>query len=327
MSHLILTVSLTVGWLFDMSHFRELDSLRGIAALIVVISHYSVLYTDYTSYFDIFPLSILLEARSAVGLFFCLSGFVLSISFFKGKVNYSEYLIKRFFRIYIPYVISAFMAMLAYKSFSYNGIDALSDWFNGAWTTPLSLSNILDHILFIVEFDNGIFNPVYWSLVIEMRISILFFFLIYTAIRLNSVTLFIVWFSVSISALFINSYFKIHSDYLVTFCFVMNFVLGILTYKNLNVIKRIYGMLSTWGEIIVFLFAITLFCYPSSILQFLNVETTFTVYLITGFSSCIIIIGALFSKSISKVLKLRIFTFLVIFLIVFIYYILLFYFH
>lgn len=92
-----------------------LDSLRGVAALIVVLSHFTLMVPDavrdsvqsVAEALHSLPNAMLyafikihMAARSAVILFFVLSGFVLTRSLQKGNTPFFEYVIKRLFRIY-----------------------------------------------------------------------------------------------------------------------------------------------------------------------------------------------------------------------------------
>ncbi|MBC1475042.1 acyltransferase family protein [Listeria grandensis] len=63
-----------------------LDSLRGLAALTVVLGHLAATY--YSDYFIVHLFGPL--GRSAVILFFILSGIVLSLSLRKGENNFQS---------------------------------------------------------------------------------------------------------------------------------------------------------------------------------------------------------------------------------------------
>ena len=81
--------------------FAELDSLRGIAALLVMLSHYTWAY-DYHfgtlgDHFFQFP-----YGDFGVQVFFIISGFVIFMSLEKAK-SIKEFIIGRFTRLYPTY--------------------------------------------------------------------------------------------------------------------------------------------------------------------------------------------------------------------------------
>ncbi|MFB3170669.1 acyltransferase family protein [Neobacillus sp. 179-C4.2 HS] len=72
-----------------------------------------------------------MAGSEAVTLFFVLSGFVLSLTFYyKGKFSYGEYLIKPIVRIYIPYVTAIVITLILRGNFYTGNIKGLSYWFN-----------------------------------------------------------------------------------------------------------------------------------------------------------------------------------------------------
>src|SRR5205807_5142069 len=77
-------------------------------------------------------------------------------------------------REYIPYAAAVTAAIVVAIYCSRHGIHELSGWFNLVWTAPISWQLVLDHYLFLGSFDNKQFDPVIWSLVQEIRISIIF---------------------------------------------------------------------------------------------------------------------------------------------------------
>ncbi len=54
-----------------------------------------------------------------------------------------------------------------------------------SWILPLSFNSILDHIILFGEFETRNINAVIWSLIHEMRVSIIFPFIVYFILRLN----------------------------------------------------------------------------------------------------------------------------------------------
>src|SRR5215468_722575 len=118
--------------------FEELDSLRGLAAVTVVLNHHlNVLPSvfDKTAYVSDqwllaaikhSPLHILWAGHEAVVFFFVISGFVLALPYFKRDLAYTPFIFKRVSRIYLPYIVAVGVAMLAATLFSRGGIAALS---------------------------------------------------------------------------------------------------------------------------------------------------------------------------------------------------------
>lgn len=105
------------------------------------------------------PLHLVWAGHEAVILFFILSGFVLSLPYYNKKNSkYKDYLIKRIFRIYLPYLVSVFLAIACVFVFSRGGIPELSKWFNGTWERQLTINQLLEHILMLGDFKSYNFN-------------------------------------------------------------------------------------------------------------------------------------------------------------------------
>lgn len=122
--------------------------------------------------------------NEAVLLFFVLSGFVLSLPAVTGKPQrYSTFLIRRVFRIYAPYLV-ALAASIA-GAFWLHGIVTRSEWFHGAWSELVDWQVVWQHLLFLGNYDYGQFDNPIWSLVHEMRISLVFPFLCAAVLHLR----------------------------------------------------------------------------------------------------------------------------------------------
>lgn len=162
---------------------EQLDSLRGLASITVLFHHIFLIplalspLWDYT--FGKLPTSILVNGDAAVIFFFVLSGYVLSIPFFNNKeFNYAPYLVKRICRIYLPYLATVVPVLVFLFFFNANGIKELSLWFNSFWKSSPNFNLVLEHIFFIGNIHSDAVNPVIWSLIHELRISIIFPFII-----------------------------------------------------------------------------------------------------------------------------------------------------
>jgi peptidoglycan/LPS O-acetylase OafA/YrhL len=241
-------------------HYDELDSLRGLAAMTVVITHFTNLFLVQSGPFvwwgqfirsmGVTPLSVLFAGHEAVMLFFIHSGFVLSLQFMKGRsINYGGFAIRRIFRIYVPYLVTLIVA-LACCGFLYGGhIADLSNWFNTPWSEGISTNTVASHVIFIGSFRSDRFDPVLWSLVHELRISFLFPFLVALLLKgtwkRNLLAALAMSFVGTAGTLALLK-FKIHVDYLLTVHYISMFIAGFLLAQNIN---PIYGWYRRLGRL------------------------------------------------------------------------------
>ncbi len=160
-------------------HVPELDSLRGLAAIVVMLYHFYRLWqgTPHARWAEHLltatPLRLLISGRAAVVLFFLLSGFVLALPRLVHKQRpYGPYLLQRICRIYLPYL--AALALAVAGCWRWHGSTAYGGWFSLTWQAKPNLHLLLQHVLFLGSYDDAAYNTAFWSLVQEMRISIFF---------------------------------------------------------------------------------------------------------------------------------------------------------
>ena len=157
--------------------YTSLDSLRGIAALIVVLHHCALMYFGYSfpAVIRYSPLRVLLDGKASVLVFFALSGFVLFLTFrSKDHFHYHPYIIKRFLRLYPPFAVAILGSALLYKIVNPQPIPALGTWLTTSWTLPPTMTVIAGHLAMTdKEAWQGLDN-VMWSLGHEARISVIF---------------------------------------------------------------------------------------------------------------------------------------------------------
>lgn len=305
---------------------RELDSLRGLAALSVVFFHYLLVfpkfqvepYTDgvFTTIVKYTPFRIFWGGHEAVIFFFMLSGFVLSLPFLKNKeVSYSKFITKRFVRIYIPYILVVISAIFLRVNLSREGIPKLSDWFNVSWTSDVSLSGILSHITLITSFRNWDFDPVLWSLVHEMRVSLIFPFLMIFIIKNKWHKTLLVFLGLSFlgfaGTYVIEHFLSYQQDYLETLQYLLFFVIGALLAKHIDEILIFMGKLKKSYKIGVIVISLLTYTYTWWFLPFVKIlhVPVFNEWVssigVTGF-----ILLALSSKTFSSILKNKVLTWL-----------------
>lgn len=163
-----------------------LDALRGIAALVVFIQHA----------FSMFPVPArnslagvlfrlqhrLLSGAAAVDLFFVLSGFVLALPYVGARpkeMSYADFMIRRITRLYPAYWIAVAVALLMRLTFSARlHATALTHWSAMHWTAPLTVRELLHTVAMVLPINGLALNTVFWSLIVEMQVSLLLPFFI-----------------------------------------------------------------------------------------------------------------------------------------------------
>lgn len=251
----------------------ELDSLRGLAALSVVFSHFinvfpQILDTTYNQNSTLIkllkytPLHIFWTGHESVVFFFILSGFVLFLPFLKKDegIFYPAYLVKRVCRIYIPYIIALIFALSMNYLYYRGGISELSSWFNLVGQSPANPMLIIQHFFLIGSFNNNVYNPVLWSLVYEMRISIVFPIVAFLVIKYNWKINLMISIILSACGLFgndiINKLTNSTTDYLLTLHYVSMFIIGALLAKNRDEFVKKFSANSRCAKILLLLVAI-----------------------------------------------------------------------
>jgi peptidoglycan/LPS O-acetylase OafA/YrhL len=159
----------------------SLDAVRGIASCAVVLSHcYLILPEQQRPSLDGVTWARLLlplyNGNAAVVIFFALSGYVLSLPYLSGnQLPYLHYLVRRGCRIYIPFAVSIVMAMALFAATSHAPTANVSLWFNELWPTAWpSTSTIAGHFLMVGTSRDMQLNPPMWTLVYELRLSLMF---------------------------------------------------------------------------------------------------------------------------------------------------------
>ncbi len=190
-----ITLRRELDYMDKTGRIHSLDSIRGVSSVIVVIFHcvisFPLFYNAYNyqefknGFVEVLtnsPLHTFWAGPEAVLVFFVLSGFVLSLPFLKdGKdgPTYGRYVVKRICRIYIPYIVLMIFYTILITSLSdYRNMDMLSATFNNRWDHPITLKAVVSAV-FMMDYDLANINGVVWSLIHEMRISIIFPIIIY----------------------------------------------------------------------------------------------------------------------------------------------------
>jgi peptidoglycan/LPS O-acetylase OafA/YrhL len=250
----------------------SLDALRGIAAFLVVTFHCAQVSTgfaaarnplslsawlDMWSWLKFTPLRLLVASGPpAVVLFFALSGFVLSLPFLRSsrQRGYGEFAIKRLCRIYPPFAFAVLVSAVLYALVAPSSIPELSPWFNTVlWDRPLSLDYIIRNLMMTGLPHDMTLDLVMWSLVHELRISLIFP-LLFLATRRWPVASVVGSLGLGLActaALAGNEATNLVTSLIDTARFVPLFVAGIVVAANVGAIRA--GVARLPGRIVAFL--------------------------------------------------------------------------
>jgi len=299
-----------------------LEGIRGLAAFMVMIYHYSRGFyptvvtgdpdTSHLGEFGLFyyanPINVITNGNYFVTIFFVLSGYVLSKNYFQTK-NIDSIVsasFRRFPRLIIPAVFSLIISFLLVRfSLVYN-IEAseitLSDWLATLWKANGSFGSLIHDFRSAIFFEKSAYNISLWTISVELFGSFLVFAILALTHKTRNLHLILI-------LLFGVCYFTYEYYYCA-------FILGILlnytdqyTFKNTTLRHFVIGLLLLGG---LFLGA-----FPSHG----TVEGTFFEFadhhILVSRNSFIHVIGAffsvlavLFSRRLQQFFSLKLFHFL-----------------
>ena len=114
-------------------HYHQLDALRGVAALSVVVSHFALV--GPLEWASQSPFRVNSLGHQAVILFFILSGFVLTLQLRSSRsISYRDFLVKRICRIYLPYLVVLVATFSIVSALDVKPIKWLGGWGNEVWS-------------------------------------------------------------------------------------------------------------------------------------------------------------------------------------------------
>ena len=256
---------------YTSQRFTELDSLRGLAACTVVLCHFwSGVGAEASLRIWHSPFWFLIAGHDAVILFFSLSGFVLFLPYErKGGVNYFKFAVKRVCRIYLPYLGA--LALAIAMNLHYHGLVTDHEWVNSTWNQKPNGHLILQHLVFLGNYRWEAFNTAFWSLVYEMRISLIFPFLAIAVLRFREKWMLVLAiFSSLLSSHYHWLFVLLRLDpaisrFAYTLHYMSFFILGAILAKNRKFIQAKYKRLPLLFVFSAFILAILFYYHPFDI--------------------------------------------------------------
>ncbi len=175
-----------------------LDSLRGLAALVVVSVHYAAAFYPYSvfgpqhgyrpvspveAWFWNPPLGLATAGQFAVSLFFILSGYVLSYGFLGqpgNRIRVVSAIAKRPWRLgalaWSSVIVSAVLWHLQlYANHEVAGLISGNHWFDSFWSGRADFGLLLYNLVVFPFASGKIYNTPLWTIQIELYGSIMVF--------------------------------------------------------------------------------------------------------------------------------------------------------
>ena len=210
-------------------HIPELQSLRGIAATVVLVHHASFLFETGPVFHR--GSELFLNAHAAVILFFVLSGYVLSRALsgdgicFKSLV---KFYISRCFRIYPAAWVAGALGAVYYLTLHQNAAPSgVTHWYTTSFPHSIGPRDFISSLC----CAGNSFDPPVWSVRVELGASIFLPFIV-LAIR-RGIGLYLLTISSLLALLAWNDANKL--DY------APGFVLGALAFHYQGMVGRYFG--------------------------------------------------------------------------------------
>lgn len=163
----------------DRRFLTRLESLRGLGAFYVAIAHSFVLFPLASEEYPVqtawqTAVHIFAPGKSALIVFFIISGYVLSLSLDRAELtirNVLTFYKRRILRIFPAHIVWIFGALALMAVFYTPGnIPAASGWVNDMYTGELNVAIVILNLALIITS----INPGEWTLTVELIVYTLY---------------------------------------------------------------------------------------------------------------------------------------------------------
>lgn len=280
----------------DPAHITSFDTVRGLAAISVVFSHYIGAYGWPTKSVAVkqawtfSPLHLVWDGFAAVSLFYVLSGLVLSIKYFRDNKRpdlslfpLSRYLTSRVFRIWPPYLFIFLLSyLLRYWGGFFDGttIPPANSWLFSTWKASIPFAQLVREG-FLLQPGDYFLVPQGWTLPIELGIS----FLVPVGILLAARhTGWLAFFTLLLIGPLGGNYYVFH------------FAAGILLAKYYGDIRSWLGPRRVW-KIVLLLSGIALYTFRFTLPVYFSWDLPMSIpWIVTGIGSALLLMVVIASE-------------------------------
>jgi peptidoglycan/LPS O-acetylase OafA/YrhL len=301
---------------------KFIDGLRGICALIVVLSHFMVAFFpaaywgtsvqshmryNIDTYLSQSPVSIFYAGNYSVCIFFLITGFVLTTTIYKED-SLKKVATKRYFRLCIPILVATLIIYLFMKLNLFSSINVAkitgSQWLNDLYNFTPNFKEMLSITLFDVLFiGNAKYNTVFWMMSILFYGS--FLTLLVTSIWGNMKNRQIIY------ALIILIFIKLGNMYIYYIAFILGLFCADMFINYKNILSKINDKIALFFIVM----GVYLGCYPTGVVptnifySCLNIgDDSFKIYHIIG--AFLVIVGIMCNTLIKDLLSKKSFQYL-----------------
>ena len=155
----------------DLVRLTFLDSIRGVAAFVVLTAHLNFATDGHAWFLDLWVLRTFRASVFAVSLFFVLSGFVLFLQVENDRINYVRFVIRRAFRILPACAVVVTISYLIYVTWTPLPATRSEFLTSNTWPPGIFLPEYFNHLWLGGSTD--LLRPI-WSLIVEWRVSLVF---------------------------------------------------------------------------------------------------------------------------------------------------------
>lgn len=171
------------------SELKEVTGMKGMAALIVMLSHYSIAFfpavwnaeyqfehvQNVERIIHRTPLYFFMNGSLMVNVFWCISGFLIGYAWYQNKSTQllKRRILGRYFKLVIPITLSEILAYIfQVNKLFYNHMVVqytYSEWLAGFYQFEPSLfTSITDGIYGVFFEGSSRYNPILWTIKAEM---------------------------------------------------------------------------------------------------------------------------------------------------------------
>ncbi|MBI1274131.1 MAG: acyltransferase family protein [Alphaproteobacteria bacterium] len=282
-----------------------LDAMRSIAVICVFLVHIDFAWQGRSTadWWHLFPFSSLFNTVAIISALYILSAYVLALPFFGGRAPaVLPFMVKRFCRLYIPLVTTTLLVFFLYHitntlvldrywvlsdggqiMSSYPHVEPTELFADDAinrilmlgvfyvMPTPSSWEHVLDLLSLAGTSSSTTLNSVVWSLVHEIRLSMVFPALIILCRDTRRALLVAAALYTAASAAIVvtgDSDMWLHQtenfwvSWLITLRFAAFFIIGILLAKHSPVLAERIGKMARWKILATWLLVVSVFALP-----------------------------------------------------------------